>query len=255
MLWQFSQAGKVAGMQIDVDAFQGTREQLLALTGNGGAPQAEAETQPADTATAGNGAPERAKAFWDAIDYLRPAIGNKTTPYWVWEDGIIPDGPGAFAVNRPVPSIEYVKGEPGIFCAGVTNLILRHAGKRVPTRGSLAFDGGIAAYFHGMYGDGYYTGYDEPFDMAKAKKWADETNCGAMIGKGYYGTDLDSQGHVAVLLPKYEDGNFYVLQSYGGYARWPGLNWDVTIERSNAGGYYKRMVHPENWLLYEGDEY
>jgi len=255
MLWQFSQAGKVAGMQIDVDAFRGTREQLLALAGGGDPPQAADETKPADTPTAGNGAPKKAKVFWDAIDYLRPAIGQKRTPYWVWEDGIVPDGPGAFAINRPVPSIEYVKGEPGIFCAGVTNLILRHAGKRVPTRGSLAFDGGLAAYFHGMYGDGYYTGFDEPFDMAKAKKWADEMNCGVMIGKGYYGTGLDSQGHVAVLLPKHTDGKYYVLQSYGGYPKWPGLNWDATIEQSNAGGYYKRMVHPENWLLYEGDEY
>ena len=77
--------------------------------------------------------PER---FWKAIEYLRPAIGR--TPYWVWEEGIIPEGPGAFATNRPVPSIEFVKGEPGIFCAGLTNLILRHAGKRVPTKGNFS---------------------------------------------------------------------------------------------------------------------
>ncbi|MEJ7842333.1 MAG: GH25 family lysozyme [Rubrobacter sp.] len=564
MLWQFSQAGKVAGMQIDVDAYQGTREQLLALAGGESAPRAVAETKPADPPATGDGAPKKAKAFWDAIDYLRPAIGDRRTPYWVWEAGIIPDGPGAFAISRPVPSIEYVKGEPGIFCltgdttvvagpieksfrrfyegevvtiktasgkkltgspnhpvlsdkgwiplkllrkgqnviaspgfrelagadeneydqptvfeqlhrslantgvvdgypgspldfhgdgrkgevdivvtdrvlsdgreapiseqigklplsdaesaalspplkvvgptpsgfvgggglrepafgpefdvpqasglgavasntallesvshdlssqshldgdlsfghaaavegnypvgvnvlpvgrtltaldasvdkplvdhpmsnvesfgnlprglpadvcrdeivgvdvrafsghvynlqtesghyiangiithncAGVTNLILRQAGKRVPTKGNLAFDGGIAAYFHGQYGDGYYTGHDETFDMAKAKKWADETNCGVMIGKGYYGAGLDDQGHVAVLLPRHTDGKYYVLQSYGGYPKWPGLNWDSTIEASHAGGYYKRMVHPENWLLYQGDEY
>lgn len=255
MLWQFSQAGKVAGMQIDVDAFQGTREQLLALAGGESALQAAVEAKPANPPATGNGAPKKAKAFWNAIDYLRPAIGDRRTPYWVWEDGIIPDGPGAFAINRPAPSIEYVRGEPGIFCAGVTNLILRHAGKRVPTKGNPAFDGGLAAYFHGHFGDGYYTGHDEPFDMAKAKKWADETNCGVMIGKGYFGAGLDDQGHVAVLLPRHTDGKCYVLQSYGGYPKWPGLNWDATIEASHAGGYYKRMVHPENWLLYEGDEY
>lgn len=507
VFWQFSQAGKVAGLQIDVDAFQGTRDQLLALIGSQSALQAPtSETggevqedkipaNPSDRPPVGNGAPRKAGTFWDAIDYLRPAIGGRRTPYWVWEEGIIPDGPGAFAINRQVPSIEYVRGEPGIFCftgdtlvsakdieksyrrlysgevvtiktaggkkltgtpnhpiltdkgwlplkalrkgvdvlggtrfghlagsdvdnddeparfeqvhrsladtgvvdghagtpfdfhgdggkgevdvvipkrvlrhhlqspfgeqdvefgfpdapyhpigeaspgrsfgpielgafldaaplhsgpieppldarrghpepsgdlrgglsgevrrdkivsvdikpfsghvynlqtasgrylangilahncAGVTNLILRHAGKRVPTKGDLSLDGGLAAYFRGYYGDGYYTGYDEPFDMAKAKRWADETNCGVMIGKGYYGPGLDDQGHVAVLLPRYTDGKYYVLQSYGGYAKWPGLNWDRTIEQSHDGGYYKLMVHPENWLLYKGDEY
>jgi GH25 family lysozyme M1 (1,4-beta-N-acetylmuramidase) len=33
MFWQFTSAGRVAGLNLDVNAFRGTREQLLALTG------------------------------------------------------------------------------------------------------------------------------------------------------------------------------------------------------------------------------
>ena len=35
----------------------------------------------------------------------------------------------------------------------------------------------------------------------------------------------------------------------------PDLNWDYTIEQSDAGGYYTDMVHPENWSEYDGDEF
>ena len=193
------------------------------------------------------------KRFWNAINWLTPAIGE--TPYWVWEEGIIPEGPGAYATNRPVPSIAFVKGEPGIFCAGVANLILRHAGKRVPSKGDLRYDGGVAAYFRGALGDGYYTGYDEDFDLKQAKRWANKTGTGVLIGRGYFGMDLADQGHVAILLPEYTDGLNYVLQSFGGYEKWPGLNWSSTIEQSHDGGYYTRMVHPKNWLDYSGDEF
>lgn len=185
------------------------------------------------------------------INWLRPAIGK--TPYWIWKSGIIPDGPGAFATNKPVPSIEFVKGEPGIFCAGVANLMLRFVGKRVPTKGNLSLDGGIAAYFSGAFGPGYYSDYDEPFNMAKAKKWADDTGLPVMVGKGYKGPALADQGHVALMLPRYTDGKYYVLQSYG--PKWPGLNWDATIEQSHAGGYYEVMVHPDNYFSYAGDEF
>jgi hypothetical protein len=34
----------------------------------------------------------------------------------------------------------------------------------------------------------------------------------------------------------------------------PDLNWDFTIEQSNAGNYYKEMVHPSNWSEYSDPE-
>jgi hypothetical protein len=135
----------------------------------------------------------------------------------------------------------------GIFCAGVPNLFLRGVGKRVPTRGNPYYDGGVAAYFWSpLYGNGYFTGYDEPFNLAKAKRWAQETRSGVLIGREYRGEALLDQGHVAILLP-----SGYVLQSNVG----DGLNWKWTIEESHAGGFYTRMVHPTNWIDYEGDEF
>jgi hypothetical protein len=193
-----------------------------------------------------------ARRFWRAVNYLEPAIGR--TPYWVWEDGIIPDGAGAWAENAPPPPIGRVSGPPGIFCAGVTNLILRHAKKRVPFRLNFPdprFDGGIAAYWDGELGPGYYHEYEEPFNLRRAERWANRTNCGVIVGHPYSGPQLANQGHIAVVLPRHTDGENYVLQSNFG----DGLNWSYTIEQSHDGGYYTTMVHPENWLLYQGDEF
>jgi hypothetical protein len=181
--------------------------------------------------------------FYDALTYIIPAIGH--CPYWVWESGIIPDGPGAYATSARAPSIEFVKFRP-MFCAGLTNLMLRRVGKRVPTKGDPNYDGGIAAYWQGVYGPGYFTGYDEPFDLEKAKRWARDTRSGVLVGRGYSGPALAQQGHVAVLLP-----SGYVLQSNYG----DGLNWSYTIEQSHAGYYYTRMAHPANWINYDGDEF
>jgi hypothetical protein len=189
--------------------------------------------------------------FWQAIRYLRPAIGK--AQYWVWTNGIIPDGPGAFAYNGPPPPIKRVING-GIFCAGVPNLILRHVGKRVPYRlnnRSPLYDGGIAAYFDGVLGDGYFHDFDRPFNIAAAKRMANRSNCGVLIGRPYSGAALPDQGHVAVVLPAHTDGNNYVLQSNGG----DGLNWTYTIEQSHNGWYYTTMVSPDNWFKYSGDEF
>ena len=189
--------------------------------------------------------------FYKAIRYLEPAIDR--TAYWIWRSGIIPDGPGAYAHNSKLPGIQAVING-GIFCAGVGNVSTRAVGKRVATRGDARYDGGVAAYWRSPWGDGYFTGYDEPFDLAKAKRWARETRSGVLIGREYSGGDsapLAQQGHVAVLLP-----SGYVLQSWLSYPNGKGgLNWDYTIEADHAGWYYTRMVHPENWIEYAGDEF
>ncbi len=134
-------------------------------------------------------------------------------------------------------------------CAGTTNLFFRAMRKRVPTKGNPLYDGGVAAYAGGVYGPGYFEGYSEPFNLEKAKSWARETRCGVLLLRPYWNASLSGQGHVAILLP-----SGYVLQSFVNM-NGPDLNWDYTIEQSNAGGYYKAMVHPENWSEYEGDEW
>lgn len=174
--------------------------------------------------------------FYAALRYIIPAIG--WCDYWIWRSGIIPDGPGAWAKNADPPEIEIVKRNP-LFCAAVPNLMLRHAGHKIPSRGDDRYDGGIAAYWHGKYGPGWYQGYEEPFNLRKAKEWSEETGSGVLIGHPYWGEALADQGHVGILLP-----SGYVLQS-----NYPdGLNWDYTIEQSHDGGYYTHMVHPKDWI-------
>ena len=75
-----------------------------------------------------------------------------------------------------------------------------------------------------------------------------------MIGRGYTGAGLGSQGHVAIVMPKFR-GYYYVLQSYGGYAKWPGLNWSHPLKESHAGGYYTRSGPPPQLPFIRGDEF
>jgi hypothetical protein len=107
----------------------------------------------------------------------------------------------------------------------------------------------VAAYAGGVFGPGYFEGYAEPFDLQQAKRWARETRCGVLLLRPYWNASLSGQGHVAILLP-----SGYVLQSFPNMLG-PDLNWDYTIEESNAGDYYYEMVHPSNWSEYEGDEF
>lgn len=181
--------------------------------------------------------------FRKGLDYILPIIGLRD--YWVWSDGIVPDGEGMYAVNEPLPPVEQIGN---INCAGVTNLFFRAMRKRIPTRGNLLYDGGVAAYAGGFFGPGYFEGYAEPFDLEKAKGWARDTRCGVLLLRPYLNATLSGQGHVAILLP-----SGYVLQSFPNM-HGPDLNWDYTIEQSNAGDYYKEMVHPEHWSEYSDPE-
>jgi len=262
--WQFTSAGGVAGMNIDVNAYRGTSEQLLALTGvkePGRERDAEAGDQKAadlrDGGTKGGGTRDRKRVlthgvvdgtnFAEGYKYVMQLIDRMK--YWVWSSGPVPDGEGAYAVNRPLPPVDQLKGKK-IFCAGVPNLFRRAAGKRIPTRGNDLYDGGIAAYFYTSawsLGPGFFSGVDVPFQLATAKKWARETGSGVLIGRSYRSNSLAGQGHVAILLP---DGK--VMQSFMfGTDGAPGLNTDYTIEQSHAGGYYEIMVHPKDWINHD----
>lgn len=252
-MWQFTSAGTVAGMNIDVNAYRGTPEQLLALIGEnerGGA--AENGSRPG-----GNGGDGKKLLAHGVIDGTNFARGfkyvmqlNNRMKYWVWSSGPVPDGEGAYAANKPLPPVDQLKGQR-IFCAGVPNLFRRAAGKSIPTRGNPNFDGGVAAYFYtsafGGLGPGFFSRVDVPFNLAKAKKWARQTRSGVLIGRLYRGATLAGQGHVAILLP---DGK--VLQSFQtGLNGEPGLNTDATIEKSHAGNFYEVMCHPNAWINHD----
>lgn len=254
--WQFTSAGGVAGMNIDVNAYRGTRRQLLALTGSKGSALADDEgTEEVGDGRAGGGG--KRVLSHGVVDGTKFAAGykyvtqlNNRMKYWVWASGHVPEGEGAYAVDRPLPSADQLKGRR-IFCAGVPNLIRRAAGKSIPTRGNTLYDGGIAAYFYtpafGGLGPGFFSGVDVPFNLATAKKWARETGSGVLVGRCYRNNSLAGQGHVGILLP---DGK--VLQSFQfGADGEPGLNTDYTIEQSHAGGYYEVMVHPNAWINHD----
>lgn len=193
--------------------------------------------------------------FYRALQHIKPAIGN--VPYGWWIGGTVPDGTPAYAVNRPAPSAQELILDGGINCAAVANVMLRSVGKIVPVSPDTwnrAYDGGTGAFWgiwdSGRWLKGYYEGYDEPFNLGRAKQWARETRSGVLLGRDYRNANND-QGHVAILLP-----SGYVLQSFpGAVSLWPGLNWDYTIEASHGGFYYERMVHPANWIDYVGDEF
>jgi GH25 family lysozyme M1 (1,4-beta-N-acetylmuramidase) len=276
--WQFTSAGKVAGLNIDVNAYRGTREQLLRLTGfedrdeagdgrrehrgHAGRRDDREDHDRDDREEHGGGGDghrrrggTRKKVLsHGVVDGTNFARGfkyvmqvNNHMKYWVWSSGPVPDGEGAYASNRPLPPAHQLKGKR-IFCAGVPNLFRRASGKCIPTRGNALYDGGVAAYFYtsafGGLGPGFFTGVDVPFNLARAKKWARETRSGVLIGRSFRNNTLGGQGHVAILLP---DGK--VLQSFQmGPNGEPGLNTNYTIEQSHSGNFYQIMAHPEAWI-------
>jgi hypothetical protein len=183
------------------------------------------------------------------IRYIEPAVEAGNRDYWVWKRGPVPDRLGAWAENAPVPNIRNVKQ---LFCAAVPNLALRRVGKRIPFRpnakGDESIDGGVAAYFNGVLGHGYYHGFTARLKYDRARKLARETRSGVLVGWPYRGSQpLSAQGHVGILLP-----SGFVLQCFSDPAG-PDLNWNYTIEQFGAGIRNAVMVHPKNWIEYEGD--
>lgn len=175
--------------------------------------------------------------FYRAIQYLDDAIGR--TPYRWWTSGPVPDGPPAYAVNRPAPTIATVRSG-GVFCAGVPNLCLRAVGKRIPTYGNPLYDGGTMAYLE------YFRGYTEPFNLSRALSVAREKRSGVLIGRPFR-SSFD-QGHVAIVMP-----SGYLLQSYDDGNGWPGLNWNVLASVSVRYWTPTYQVMPWNWIDYPTD--
>ena len=180
--------------------------------------------------------------LYKGIVWIESIVGR--APYWVWRSGIIPDGPGAYAVNRPIGrTLRRTIKRRGLFCAAVPNLMRRKAGKIIPTKGDPALDGGIAAYFTGRFGRGFFSEFEHDFNMDRALRWARETRSAVLLGKGYWGEAIHLQGHTGLLLP-----SGYVLQSAFG----EGLHWNRTIQQERAywadGGV---MIHPRDWIEHD----
>jgi hypothetical protein len=183
--------------------------------------------------------------FDDGIDYLTPAMEN--APYWFWPPAldIVPDGPGAYAVNKDVPPIEEVI-EGGVFCAGVVNLIRRANRKVIPTMGDDRYDGGTWAcqHFWHLFMEQFniYSVYPRGTLIGRYFKWAGDPGASIVL----------DQGHVAMLWDEHnlvEQKDAWVVQSHPDVG---GLNWWTRLTESNfdpaSGNYYDYAVRPEYWI-------
>lgn len=161
-----------------------------------------------------------------AISYALKLVGR---PYGWWYSGPLPAGAPMWTASGPAPAPSQITSTN---CSGLTNLMLRSVGKKLPHDPSgWAATGGTAAYW------AYYRSVSEPFNVNKSYPK------GTLLGRRY--RDNRDQGHVAVVL-----GNGRVLQSfancYGCSA--PGVNASFTVAQSHDGGYYEYAVLPQHWL-------
>lgn len=190
--------------------------------------------------------------FNRAVKTLERAEENAS--YWYWPPGmdIVPDGAGAFAVNKPVSDSQVQEMiDKGIFCQGVINYIRRFNRKVVPFDPNFKdfrYDGGTWA------NQRYFADYLRPFNRYVY------IPRGALIGRyfkwaGAPGfSDVADQGHVGVLIQaqdlKKQQGGV-LLHSHPAVG---GLN-RTNLGDSHAGWYYNYWVHPRDWINYEGDEF
>ncbi len=183
--------------------------------------------------------------FDRGVERVRGAIGR--APYWYWPPSmsVVPDGPGAFAVNRRLPGdLVGQMVNRGIFCAGLINVIRRANGTSVATNGDARYDGGTYAI------QNFWSAYAEPFD-----RWARYPR-GTLIGRYFRweGARVGDQGHVGVLLEPQDLANQkdgLLLHSHpavGGLAT-------TRLGASHAGWYYHYVVRPEDWINHDAGRF
>jgi hypothetical protein len=180
---------------------------------------------------------EATSRFDRSLDWINPLVGKM--PYGFWQSGNVPSGSPAWAINRRPPARSLLALHR-VFCAGVTNLMLRFVGKRVPTHGNAFFDGGTVAYWS------YFNGFHQQFSLNDVRR-------GDLLLRRFRNASAD-QGHVAVSLGDGPDAP--LLQSFASNGEgFPGLNNRVTVRSSHAGFFYERIVRAHNWINYRGDEF
>jgi hypothetical protein len=197
-------------------------------------PQAEEVSEQSFAAAFGAAATSR---FDHALDWINPLVGKM--PYGFWHAGEVPSGSPAWALNRRPPT-QGLLARHKVFCAGVTNLMLRRVGKRVPTRGNAFFDGGTVAYWS------YFDGFHRPFSLKEVRR-------GDLLLRRFRNNSVD-QGHVAVSLGNGPDAPLLQLFHSNGRGL-PGLNKGVSVRSSHAVIHYERLVRVQNWINYKGDEF
>jgi hypothetical protein len=135
------------------------------------------------------------------------------TPYKYWYNGDLSDNAPSWNGSGK-PNIDIVKKE-GLFCAGLTNIMLRSIGLDVPK---------FPPYNGGTYS------YGINYKLYQFK--LEDVRRGDVLFRMY--KDVNDQGHIAVALG---DCNNYVLQCFseGNGSPNPGVNIDYTVIESHAG--------------------
>lgn len=186
--------------------------------------------------------------FDRAVKTLERAEDN--ADYWFWPPGmdIVPDGAGAFAVNKPVTNWHVDEMiEKGVFCQGVINYIRRFNGKKVPydpTFPDSRYDGGTWA------NQRYFADFIRPFNRYVY------IPRGALIGRYFRWAGapgfsaVEDQGHVGVLLEPQDLNNNkggILLHSHPAVG---GLN-QTKLGDSHQGWYYNYWIHPGDWINHD----
>lgn len=167
-----------------------------------------------------------------ALRYAKKLVGVK---YKVSKDPPSKDSGPFWNRDGPSPSIEDIKKD-GLACVGVTNLIRRHLGLKIPTESGKwkdVFPGGSGAWFHYL----------------KDKKRLQKINYSKTYPKGtlllqdYNPKDM---GHVAIVWTENKKG-----LSHSKILHSTHISKAVVIEKLDDYKMNKRFTHiclPEKWL-------
>lgn len=176
-----------------------------------------------------------------ALAYILPARGDITYRWWL--SGPLREGPPGWSKNAAAPPIAQIHEG---FCASIPTLMRRRVGKEVPYRTNLPagvdpaeWDGGIAAYFGGVFGGAYFDGYMHTIQNADADR-----PHGTLLGSQYFGSA--AQGHVGIVLG---NGRFLDLNSV---THFTSRYWVPAAIRTFK---LTRFVWPWDWINYEGDNF
>ena len=173
-----------------------------------------------------------------ALSWATLLVGTK---YGWWTGGPIPAGAPAWAADGPPPPLGAIK-DSSCFCAGIPNLMLRHAGLPVPCETD-EYCGGTGAY--GLN----FSAVAQEFDMEAA----DSYPRGTLLGMKYH--SVARQGHVVVMLGQGKTAK--LLQSTansgpgGSDPTHPGVHANVTLEdcfRTEEYCKFEYAVLPQHWI-------
>lgn len=154
-------------------------------------------------------------------DIINYGLSLRGIEYGDWGGNEPEIGEPMWATDEPSPPKDEIRK---CNCAGLVNLMLRHAGIKIPYLNSTG-RGGTMAYYY------YYQSVSKPFDINQLYPE------GTLFIRNF--RNIHDQGHVAILL-----SNRNVLQSIPS----EGINSNYTLEKSYDDNNYECAVLPQDWL-------